>query len=203
MRPRRTLICPLVVAAGVLLFPGTAAAGPDVTFVLGAMIGDELSDVTQIPGSDLREDIATSPVYGARLGWSAYPFALEGSLVLADSEVNVAGADPFDARFIYAEADLQLLLFPGPLSPFLAGGIGFHNLKLQTDGDPSETLVGYILGGGIKATIGSVGLRVDLRDHITPVKADEVEPAFRNALGIADDKTLHNVEFSAGFTVRF
>jgi len=203
MPPCRTLICQLVVAGSVFLFPGLAHAGPDVTFVLGAMIGDELSDVTQIPGSSLRENFDTAPVYGARVGWSAYPFAVEGSLVLANSELNVAGGDPFDARFVYAEADLQLLLFPGPLSPFLAGGIGFHNLKLETGAEPSETLVGYILGGGIKATIGSVGLRVDLRDHITPVTVEDAEPAFLAALGIADDKTLHNVELSAGLTVRF
>lgn len=203
MSLRRSLICPLAVAAGIFLLPGSAMAGPDITFVLGAMIGDELSDVTQISGSSLREDFDTSPTYGARVGWSAYPFALEGSLAVADSELNVAGGDPFDARFIYAEADLQLLLFPGPLSPFLAGGIGLHNLKLQAGAEASETIVGYVFGGGVKATVGTVGLRVDLRDHITPVKLDDVEPAFRSALGIAEDKTLHNVEFSAGFTVRF
>ena len=50
---------------------------------------------------------------------------------------------------------------------------------------------------------GSVGARVDLKDHITPLKVDNLDPEFRQALLLIRDTTLHNVELSGGITIRF
>lgn len=202
MRVQRFGAALLIAVAGLVLTPGQAAAASKLTFVLGALIGDELSDVTGAPGS-IGEDFQNAPVYGARLGWDAYPFALEGSLVLSPGAVNTVAGGELEARLIYAEADLQILLFPGPLSPFVAAGIGLHNIKLEVGDEPSETVVGYIIGGGIRAGFGALGVRVDLRDHITPMQAAELDADFVEALGLSGDRTLHNVELSAGLTISF
>ncbi|MFQ5745390.1 MAG: hypothetical protein ACE5HV_17695 [Acidobacteriota bacterium] len=193
----------LLTMTALLLFPASAAAGQEVTFVLGTLIGDKLTDVTAAGRDRLSEDFENAPVYGARVGLLSFPFGLEGSLVVSPSNIDIGNAGSIDARLIYAEADIQILLFPGPISPFLSGGIGLHNIKLNVGSDPSETIVGYIIGGGIKAGLGTIGVRVDLRDHITPLDVQDLDVDFRDTLGLTDDTTLHNVELSFGLSVRF
>ena len=202
MLSKSLLVSMLITATGLLL-PATAHAGPTVSFVLGALIGDQLTDVLQSNPGFLREKFDNAVIFGGRLGWSAFPFAVEGSLVTSPSGLTSFGGSSFDARLTYAEADIQVLLFPGPISPFVGGGIGFHNIKLSILSEPSETVIGYVFGGGVKATFGTVGLRVDLRDHITPLKVDELDEDFRLVLGIAEDTTLHNIELSGGLSINF
>ncbi len=203
MRTRWLLAGLLSLPMATLLPPLPASAGPELTFSLGAMIGDSLADVLQVRPENLTEGFQNAPIFAGRLGWSAFPFAVEGSLAYSPSAVQIAGLGNLDANLVYAEAELQILILPGPIAPFVGGGIGIHSIQLQSLDVPRETTVGYIIGGGLKAAIGSLGLRVDLRDHITPLKVNEVGEEFLRVIGIVEDTRIHNVELSGGVTIRF
>jgi hypothetical protein len=203
MHTRNLLIGLLVILAVTLLLPGPAMAGPEVSFVLGAMIGDSLRDVLQVRPATLTEGFENAPIFGGRLGWSAFPFAIEGSLLYSPSAIHVADSGSFDARIVYAEAELQILILPGPVAPFVSGGIGIHSIQPQIGSEPRENMVGYVLGGGLKIAIGSLGVRADLRDHITPLDVSKLSDDFLQIVGIAENTTLHNVELSGGLTIRF
>jgi hypothetical protein len=203
MRTRPLLPGFLLILALSSLIPAPAHAGPEVTFVLGAMIGDSLADVLQVRPSTLTEGFENAPIFGGRVGWSAFPFALEGSLLYSPSAISIANAGSLDASLIYAEAELQILILPGPIAPYLGAGIGIHSLQLDIPAVPRETMVGYVFGGGLKVAIGSLGLRIDLKDHVTPLKVTELSPEFLQVIGIAQNTNAHNVELSGGLTIRF
>jgi len=203
MRATRLIAGALVLLMGMLLVPQPAAA-QEVSFVIGALIGDSFRDVLGILDlPNIAQDFKNAPLFGGRVGVSAFPFAFEGSIVYSPSAINLSGGSSFDAKLIYAEAEVQLIIFPGPVQPYIGGGLGFDHIRLQTGGNPSETVLGYVLGGGLKLAFGSVGARVDLKDHITPLKVDNLDPEFRQALFLVQDTTLHNVELSGGITIRF
>ncbi len=109
----------------------------------------------------------------------------------------------FNANIVYAEVEAQILILPGPVTPFLGGGIGIHSMQLQVGTNPRETAIGYVFGGGLKAAIGTLGLRVDIKDHVTPLEITELDPAFADAIGVAVSTNVHNVEFSGGVTIKF
>lgn len=203
MRVHRLLFSLLLISATTLLSPLPAAAGPELTFVLGAMIGDSLTDVLQVRPDNLTEGFKNAPIFGGRLGWSAFPFAVEGSLVYSPSAVKIANVGNLDASLVYAEAEVQILILPGPIAPFVGGGIGIHSIRLRSLDVPRETTVGYVFGGGLKAAFGSLGLRVDLRDHITPLDVTKAGDEFLQVLGIVENTKIHNVELSGGLTIRF
>ena len=186
-----------------LLIPKPVAAIPAVTFVLGTMIGDSLSEVLQVRLARLTEGFENAPILGGRMGWSLFPFAVEGSLLYSPSAIDSTGGDSFGASIMYAEVEAQMLILPGPVSPFFGGGIGLHSIKLQVGTTPRETVIGYVFGGGVRATFGTLGLRVDIKDHITPLKITELDPNFVDALGTAVSNNLHNIEFSGGVTIKF
>ncbi len=203
MHIRRLAIGTLLITSVMLLAPSPASAGPELTFVLGAMIGDSLTDVLQIRPNNLTAGFKNAPIYGGRLGWSAFPFALEGSLLVSPSGINIENVGTLDARLIFAEAEIQLLILPGPITPFIGGGLGLHNMRLNIGTRPSETTIGYVFGGGLKAAFGTLGIRVDVKDHITPLDVTALGDEFIAALGIAETTRSHNVEFSGGLTIRF
>ena len=64
-------------------------------------------------------------------------------------------------------------------------------------------MVGYVFGGGLKASFGSLGFRVDLKDHISPLDVTKLSPQFLQITGIAENTNVHNIELSGGLTVRF
>lgn len=203
MRTRNLLVGVLLITLATMLIPTRASAGPEVTFVLGAMIGDSLRDVLQVRTSTLTEGFDNAPIFGGRLGWTAFPFALEGSLLYSPSAINITNVGSIDANVVYAEAEVQLLILPGPVAPFISGGIGIHSIQLKADSVPRETMVGYAFGGGLKVSIGTLGLRVDLKDHITPLNIAELSPEFIQVVGLAEDSNAHNVELSGGITIKF
>lgn len=203
MRTTRLIAGALLFLTSVLLIPQPAAA-QEVSFVIGALIGDSFRDVlSAIDLPNIAEDFKNAPLFGGRVGVTAFPFAVEGSIIYSPSAINLSGGSSFDAKLIYAEAEVQLVLFPGPVQPYIGGGLGFDHIRLQTNNTPSETVLGYVFGGGVKMAFGSVGARVDLKDHITPLKVDNLDPEFRRALLLIRDTTLHNLELSGGITIRF
>jgi hypothetical protein len=202
--PSRPLLAGmLLIAATALIIPGTASGGPELSFSLGAMIGDSLGDVLQVRPDALTADFQNAPFFAGRVGWSAFPFALEGSLAYSPSAVTIPRVGSLDANLLYAEAEIQILILPGPIAPFVGGGIGIHSIQFRQLDVGRSTSVGYTFGGGLKAAFGSLGLRVDLRDHITPLKIADLDPDFVQAIGLGTDTTIHNVEFSGGITIRF
>ena len=203
MRTRHLLISFLLILMVTLLIPKPAAAIPPVTFVLGAMIGDSLSEVLQVRLTTITEGFKNAPIFGGRLGWSVFPFAVEGSLLYSPSAIDVTGIESFGANIMYAEVEAQMMILPGPVSPFIGGGIGIHSVQLEVGTRPRETVIGYVFGGGLKAALGKLGLRVDIKDHITPLGITELDPTFADALGTAVSTNLHNVEFSGGVTIKF
>jgi hypothetical protein len=203
MHTRHLLIILLLISMVTLLIPKPVAAIPAVTFVLGSMIGDSLSEVLQVRLATLTEGFKNAPILGGRIGWSLFPFGVEGSLLYSPSAIDSTGGDSFGAGIMYAEVEAQMLILPGPVSPFFGGGIGLHSIKLQVGATPRETVIGYVFGGGLKATFGTLGLRVDIKDHITPLKITELDPNFVDALGTAVSNNLHNIEFSGGVTIKF
>ena len=203
MHTRHLLIILLLISMVTLLIPKPVAAIPAVTFVLGSMIGDSLSEVLQVRLATLTEGFKNAPILGGRIGWSLFPFAVEGSLLYSPSAIDSTGGDSFGASIMYAEVEAQMLILPGPVSPFFGGGIGLHSIKLQVGSTPRETVIGYVFGGGLRATFGTLGLRVDIKDHITPLKITELDPNFVDALGTAVSNNLHNIEFSGGVTIKF
>ncbi len=203
MRTRHLLVSFLLISTVTLLIPEPAAAGPELTFTLGAMIGDSLTDVLQIRPQNLSEGFTNAPIFGGRVGWSAFPFALEGSLLYSPSAINIANLGSISANLVYAEAEVQILILPGPVAPFIGGGIGIHSMQLTTLNIPRETMLGYVFGGGLKVAVGTLGLRVDLKDHITPLDVTKLSSQFLQIVGIAENTNVHNVEFSGGITIKF
>lgn len=203
MRTRHLLVSFLLISAVTLLIPAPAAAGPELTFTLGAMIGDSLADVLQIRPDNLTEGFKNAPIFGGRLGWSAFPFALEASLLYSPSAISIANLGSISANLVYAEAEMQILILPGPVAPFISGGIGIHSMQLTAGNIPRETMLGYVFGAGLKVAVGTLGLRVDLKDHITPLDVTKLSPQFLQILGIAENTNVHNVEFSGGITIKF
>ena len=193
----------LLITMVTLLIPAPATAGPEVTFVLGAMIGDSLADVLQLRPGNLTEGFENAPIFGGRVGWSAFPFALEGSLLYSPSAISIANIGSINANLVYAEAEVQILILPGPVAPFLGAGLGIHSIQAKIGNLPRETMLGYVFGGGLKAAFGSLGLRVDLKDHITPLDVTQLSPQFLQVIGIVENTNLHNIEFSGGVTIRF
>lgn len=101
-------------------------------------------------------------------------------------------------QFFY---DLMLHLTPrgAVVRPFVVGGLGFSSFFppstdiLQTGG---TTKFGFNFGGGLKFKLSRlVGLRVDIRDHVSS------KP---NILNLSDvTGQLHQVEYSAGLSLSF
>ena len=106
-------------------------------------------------------------------------------------------------EFFYAEIALAVNLVPGPISPFLAGGIGYHRISFDVVDADNYTTLGYNVGIGMKFGLGAVAARVDVRDHITPLKIDAIDPDLLPMLGLTADKTVHNFEMSLGLVLSF
>jgi len=199
-QPARLLVAVAGVVGLVLAAPTEARAdGGEFTFSVGALLGDDLD----LGVSALEAGFDDSPLYGGRLGWYGWPLGFEGSVMYSPSglsgRVGVEVGE-LDARVLYAEANLVLVLIPGPVSPFVTGGIGLHSIALDDD-DFEHDGFGYNFGGGVKAAIGPVGLRVDVRDHVTSFDVEDlVEPL---EILVTEDATLHNIEVSAGVSIRF
>lgn len=198
-----SLFLALVAVTGLALLapPAARADGGEFTFSVGALLGDDLD----LGVSSLEAGFDDSPLYGGRLGWYGWPLGVEGSVMYSPSGLSASlgeAAGDLDARLLYTEVNLLVILIPGPVSPFVTAGVGLHSIGLSDDElDFDVNEFGYNFGGGVKATLGPVGLRVDVRDHVTSFDASElVEPL---EILIAEDPTLHNIEVSAGVSIRF
>ena len=92
MHTRHLLIILLLISMVTLLIPKPVAAIPAVTFVLGTMIGDSLSEVLQVRLGRLTEGFENSPILGGRMGWSLFHLRLKEACSTAPAPSTRLGA---------------------------------------------------------------------------------------------------------------
>lgn len=201
LKPRAFVCFILTFILGVMYAGPAAAADGEIVFVIGGLLGDDFT--TDDDAIEAAFDDAT--LFGGRLGAYGHPWGFEGSVVFSNSGF---GPDS-DVDVLYAEANVLLIPIPGAVSPFVTGGVGLHRFSFdEVPGiENDQNYFGFNFGGGVKANIGSVVLRGEVRDHVTSIgdedidDLDDVDDAFR-ALFTGDER-LHNWEISASVGFRF
>lgn len=195
VNPSRCLLATFLVAAASLCFAAPAAAQGEATFSVGTLLGDDLD----LDFGNLESSFDTAPLFAGRLGWVGYPLGVEGSISYSPSGLSTSGFEDIDVKVLYAEANVLVVLIPGPISPFVTGGVGLH--RFDVDGaDVDDSRFGYNFGGGVKANLGAITIRGDVRDHVTSFDSNEV---LIPEILVLEDSTLHNIEVSVGLGVRF
>lgn len=202
MRTAGKYLLPLTALILVMALPGAAEA-QQVSGVFGRLLGDDVLDQAPFVGSVQGVEFADANLYGARVSWGLAGPELELSVVYSPSKLLENTRLEVDADFLYGEANVLLGLLPGPVEPFVTGGIGLHRISLDIPGTDAETKLGYNVGAGVKVGLGGLGVRADLRDHITPLDFADIDPQFAEALDLLEGNTLHNVELSFGLMFSF
>jgi hypothetical protein len=199
----------LAILALSILSARTALADSVILGFFGASTGGDIKALTD-PGFDLQAALKNSPIYGLRIGTYTCPIGLEGSL--AYSPANLTGAAFNDqlkatASVLYAEANVLIIILPGPIAPFVTGGGGLHYLDFNVADILSykRSKFGYNYGGGLKINASKLALRVDVRDHVTTFGLGDFGLGFLGGLiGLEQtDARIHNVEVSFGVGIRF
>ena len=218
MSTLRSVAVAVVVSLVVIVFtaPPAQAFQGEIAFVIGAMVGGDFEALISADDVSLTSNFKNAPLYGARLGWFGYPLGIEGSLVYSPSGLSGDLQESFltiDTRVIYLEANLVLVILPGPISPYITGGLGLHSFDFKANvaqidqtfslGDVNK--LGYNFGGGLKFNLSRISIRAEVRDHITKfTEADfGFDPIIGDLLGIQSDQSLHNLEISGSIGIRF
>ena len=189
--------------------PDDAHAESALSVFGGANIGGDLSLLTDGGNFDLETSIKNSPIFGMRVGSYGFPIGFEGSLTYSPSAIIGGIDDQLDIKtnIHYVEANALVIILPGPIAPFVTGGVGVHylNFDLADLTTTSQTKFGWNLGGGLKINVARVALRVDIRDHVTTLGLSDFGLGIiGDILGLAStDARVHNVELSFGVGIRF
>jgi len=198
---------------GVVAVPSKALAQPEVSGVIGGMLGGDLNNLLQ-GTSSLKSTFDNGALYGFRAGWMGGFIGLEGSFVVSPTGVKISANNvpaELDAKVYYGEGNILFFLLPGPVKPFLSVGAGWHSYDFDVNvgsgassGDAKVEKVGWNFGGGLKINIKGLTLRGDVRDHISKLGPDDFDLAdIAHEIGIDDEATLHNVEISGSIGIRF
>lgn len=203
---------PWFFAAMLAFFLPTAGARADteVTFVGGSSISGNISAFSGVNFQSIDAGVKNSPLFGVRVGTYGFPIGFEGSLIFSPAGLTGGILNNLlkgKANFVYTEANLLLIVLPGPVAPFVTGGVGLHNVDFSVADLTlfNKTKVGYNFGGGVKVNASKLALRVDLRDHVTTVGLDDVGLGLiAQIFGLSSTSArIHNVEFSVGVGIRF
>ena len=200
----------------VLSAPPAQAGQGEISFTIGALVGGDFEALISADDVSLTTNFKNAPLYGARLGWFGYPLGIEGSLVYSPSGLSgdlQQGLLSIDTRVIYLEANVVLVILPGPVSPYVTGGLGLHSFDFKANVAQIDQIfslgevnkLGYNFGGGLKFNLSRISIRAEVRDHITNLKVDDFlfDPAIGELLGIQADQSLHNIEISGSVGIRF
>ncbi len=182
-----------------LAAPATANA-QEVALTVGRVVGDDVLDAV---GDVAGLGFGDAGIYGIRVGIGAILLQAEGAILRSPIDLFVDTPGLIGSSITYAEIGLVVKVVPGPIGPFLAGGIGHHRISFDLVDADTYTTIGYNVGVGVKFGLGSVGLRMDVRDHITPLKIDSLDPDVLPLIGLTEDKTVHNFEMSVGLVLSF
>lgn len=190
------------------LTPVDPGRDAEVSFFLGGLIGGDLASILD-DGFSLTGTLQNGRTYGGRVGYYPFPLGVEGSFTYSNSglgleaELDRARVE-IAARVMYFEANAILLLLPGPVQPFLTGGGGIHSYEFVDLAGVQLRKWGLNFGGGLKANIKRVSLRVDVRDHVTQVSTADlnIDDELAELIGV-QSQSLHNAELSFGIGVRF
>ena len=187
--------------------PREARADNEFTFILGAGFGGNFNVLTD-PNLDLRASFQNSPIYGIRVGKYGFPIGFEGSLTFNPSAVVVGAFNQeVAANLLYTEANVLIIVLPGPISPFVTGGIGLHyvDINLADFLSLSNARFGWNFGGGIKFNVSRLALRFDVRDHVTTFGLDDFGlGTIGDIIGLTNPEArVHNVEASVSIGIRF
>ena len=101
-----------------------------------------------------RQDLGYNGMVSVQAGIPLIPFKLR-----ADVQYNSFGGSNFsnaftqatagtDARVISGSVNAVIGLLPGPIKPYLIGGVGYYDTKF--DGNSSSRKMGYNYGAGVK-----------------------------------------------------
>jgi hypothetical protein len=188
-----------------------ARADGEVSFVFGASISGNISVLNEnFDFDDVETAVKNSPLFGLRLGSYGFPFGFEGSLIYSPSGLTGEAFNDLieaNANILYTEANLLLIILPGPVSPFVTGGVGLHYLSFDIADLVSfnRSKFGYNFGGGLKVNASRLSFRVDLRDHVTTFGLDDLGLGIiGDLIGLSETEArIHNVELSVGVGIRF
>jgi opacity protein-like surface antigen len=187
-----------------------ARAEGEVTGVIGGMLGGDLNNILQ-GNVSIGGAFDNGPLYGVRLGWIGRFVGLEGSFVASPSGLSLSVPTQtagINGKVYFLEGSVLLIPIPGPVSPFFTAGVGLHSYTFDVDINAASSQVadvqklGYTWGGGLKINIKALTIRGEVRDHITPLEAGDLNLLPVSAQ-LVDDQTMHNVEISAGIGIRF
>ena len=203
----------LILVCAVVLFSGVGArdarAEGALSFVIGAGFGGNFSVLSE-PDLDLATAFKNSPLYGVRIGSYGFPLGFEGTLLYSPSAL-VGGAfdDQIEAKanILYTEANMLVIFLPGPVSPFITGGLGLHYFGFSVADflTSNNAKFGWNWGGGLKINVERVALRFDVRDHVTTFGLGDFGLGIiGDLIGITGtDTRVHNVELSFSIGIRF
>jgi opacity protein-like surface antigen len=200
----------------VVLSAPLAQAQGEFAVTIGALVGGDFEALITADDVSLTRNFKNAPLYGARLGWFGYPLAVEASLAYSPSGLSGSLQESFltiDTRVLYLEANVLLIILPGPVSPYLIGGLGLHSFDFRANVEQIEETfklgdvnkLGYNFGGGLKFNLSRISIRAEIRDHFTKFKVEDFlfDPVIGELLGIEVDQTLHNLEISGSVGFRF
>jgi len=202
----------LLAAAAVvsLSIAGKAGAEGEVTFLFGASISGDITVLDDLDVNQVETAVKNSPLFGLRLGSYGFPFGIEGSLVYSPSGLTGGAFEDLieaNASILYTEANVLVIILPGPVAPFVTAGLGLHYLSFNIADLVSfdRSKLGYNFGGGVKINASRVSFRVDLRDHVTTFGFDDLGLGIiGDLIGLSNAETrLHNLELSFGLGIRF
>ncbi|HXV60975.1 MAG TPA: hypothetical protein VEK15_09805 [Vicinamibacteria bacterium] len=200
-----------LVATSVFILATAAEVRADAALFVfgGASTGGNIT-VLSDSNFDLETAFENSPIFGARVGSYGFPFGFEGTIAYSRANLTgdvLGGAPEVTTNIFYAEANLLVIVLPGPVAPFVTGGFGLHYLDFNIGDFASldKSKFGYNFGGGVLFNVARVGLRFDVRDHVTTFGLGDFGLGFVGGLiGLADsDARIHNVEVSFGLGFRF
>jgi len=155
----RTIICGL----GAALVVGSTSA--QAQFAFGIAAGATVPSGTL----DDRQNLGYNGLATVQLGVPTYPLQLR-----ADLQYNGFGGKDFatavnnafneaDTRVISGTINGVFTLLQGQVKPYLIGGIGYYDTRLQ--GTASTRKIGYNYGAGVKFGLTGASLFLEARLH--------------------------------------